>query len=277
MAPKSLHIGDLKPDPKNPRIHGSRNIGQIAYSLQTFGPARSIAIDENNVVLAGNGVVEAAQQIGVEYVRVYDRASGVLSDPPAEGEDYIFAVRISGLTEKEKRQYAVADNRTAELAEWDTEILEALAAEGVELTDWWFDDELDVLLGDPDEFDGGGEGDGENPYTQKIDTPIYTPTMDEPPALNDLYDTGKRDALVAVIETTALPEEVRAFLLTAAERHVVFDYRNIAEYYAHAAPDVQALMEESALVIIDAEKAIEYGYVRARDRFLSMIGDHREG
>lgn len=52
------------------------------------------------------------------------------------------------------------------------------------------------------------------------------------------------------------------FLIDAARRHNVFNYERIADYYAHATPEMQQLMERSALVIIDFEKAIEYGYVK---------------
>lgn len=51
-------------------------------------------------------------------------------------------------------------------------------------------------------------------------------------------------------------------MLTAAQRHVVFDYQKIAEYYCHASAEVQALMEASALVLIDFDKAVENGYVQ---------------
>ena len=48
----------------------------------------------------------------------------------------------------------------------------------------------------------------------------------------------------------------------AAYRHTKFNYKNIAEYYAHANKEMQGLMEDSALVIIDFDKAIENGYVK---------------
>ena len=51
------------------------------------------------------------------------------------------------------------------------------------------------------------------------------------------------------------------FLIRAANRHIVFNYKKIAEYYPHATPEVQKLMERSALVIIDINDAIHYGYV----------------
>ena len=53
-------LADLIPDPRNAREHNPRNIGMIVDSLHQVGAARSIVIDENNVILAGNGVVEAA-------------------------------------------------------------------------------------------------------------------------------------------------------------------------------------------------------------------------
>ena len=57
-----------------------------------------------------------------------------------------------------------------------------------------------------------------------------------------------------------ITEEERQFLKDAAGRHNVFNYRNIAEYYAHAKPEMQRLMEKSALVIIDVDNAIANGY-----------------
>jgi hypothetical protein len=49
------HIGDLTPDPRNARKHGERNFGQIERSLEAYGAARSIVVDETGRILAGNG------------------------------------------------------------------------------------------------------------------------------------------------------------------------------------------------------------------------------
>jgi len=68
-----------------------------------------------------------------------------------------------------------------------------------------------------------------------------------------------------------LPEEIKAFLRAAAERHVVFNYANIAEFYAHADKGLQALMEDSALVIIDFNKAIEQGFVRLNEDMFAAL------
>lgn len=107
------HIGQLKPDPKNARKHNQRNIGQIVSSLQEVGAARSIVIDEDNIILAGNGVIEAAGIAGIENVRVIE----------ADGNE-IIAVKRKGLTPEQKTRLALWDNRAAELAEWDVDQLQ---------------------------------------------------------------------------------------------------------------------------------------------------------
>ena len=73
-----------------------------------------------------------------------------------------------------------------------------------------------------------------------------------------------------------MTEEVREFLELAAYRHLVFDYHNIAEYYAHADPEVQELMEESALVIIDYNDAISGGYARLKSDIDIMMEEDGE-
>jgi hypothetical protein len=60
-------------------------------------------------------------------------------------------------------------------------------------------------------------------------------------------------------------DEEKAFLIEAAKRHNVFNYKLIADYYAHASGEMQHLMEHSALVIIDFADAIQYGYVKLAD------------
>ncbi|OQB25738.1 MAG: DNA adenine methyltransferase YhdJ [Chloroflexi bacterium ADurb.Bin180] len=124
------HIGQLKPDPRNARKHNPRNVGMIEKALGEVGAARSIVIDENNVVLAGNGVLEAAGNAGIERVQVVD----------ADGET-IVAVRRKGLTPEQKAKLALYDNRTAELAEWDTEVLADIGKD-IDLGEMWTADEL---------------------------------------------------------------------------------------------------------------------------------------
>lgn len=100
----------------------------------------------------------------------------------------------------------------------------------------------------------------ENVYTTSTQSPIYTPTG-EKPEVYTLVNTEKYRNLLKDIEDSDIPQEVKVFLSLGATRHIVFNYKLIAEYYAHASPEVQKLMEDSALVIIDFDRAIELGYV----------------
>ena len=102
---------------------------------------------------------------------------------------------------------------------------------------------------------------GDEKYTRNVNAPIYTP-KGEKPNISELSDDTKTLALIAEIDASELPENEKEFLRLAACRHTVFDYRNIAEYYAQSDPPMQKLMEDSALIIIDFGRAIELGYVK---------------
>lgn len=128
-------INNLKSDHKNARKRTDRSATLIAESLKRYGAARSIVIDEDGRILAGNGTVEGAKKAGIDKVRIIE----------AEGDELI-AVRRTGLTEDEKVGLAIADNRSSDLSEWDNEMLRQLSEEH-DLTPWFEDDELlaDVL------------------------------------------------------------------------------------------------------------------------------------
>ena len=103
MDIEQILIADLKPDPQNARTHDDTNIKAITNSLQTFGQRKPIVVGANNTVIAGNGTMEAAKRLGwteIAIVRV-----------PADW------------TADQAKAYALADNRTAELADWDPKIL----------------------------------------------------------------------------------------------------------------------------------------------------------
>jgi DNA modification methylase len=114
MNTEQIQVSSLNSDPANARKHSDRNIDAIKASLARFGQQKPIVVDANNVVRAGNGTLEAAKALGWEEISV---------------------VR-SGLEGSEMSAFAIADNRTAELAEWDEEILAAtmngLRDDGVE-------------------------------------------------------------------------------------------------------------------------------------------------
>lgn len=96
-------IANLTPDPRNARTHDGKNLEAISNSLKEFGQRKPIVITAEGVVLAGNGTVEAAKQLGWTEISV--------AVTPADW-DY-----------NKARAYALADNRSAELADWDTRVL----------------------------------------------------------------------------------------------------------------------------------------------------------
>lgn len=137
-------IKDLKPDHRNARRRTDRSASLIAKSLEQFGAARSIVIDEDGRVLAGNGTLEGAKAAGISKVRIVE----------ADGSELI-AVRRSGLTEEQKVGLAIADNRTSDLSEWDGEMLQELAADQ-SLEPWFTEDELAALLGESEKLPAEG-------------------------------------------------------------------------------------------------------------------------
>jgi hypothetical protein len=101
----------------------------------------------------------------------------------------------------------------------------------------------------------------EQKYTSKVKIPICEPKNKKPHPL-ELYDSTKTSRLINEIQNAEIDDDEKKFLIEAARRHTVFNYSKIADFYAHSKPEVQRLMEKSALVIIDFDKAISYGYVR---------------
>ena len=99
----------------------------------------------------------------------------------------------------------------------------------------------------------------ENPYTDKVEVPPYAKIGDKP-GLPKCYDETYCLKLCKAIDASDLPDNEKQFLRAAAHRHVVFNFQEIANYYAHSDADVQQFMEDSALVIVDLDTAIKNGW-----------------
>ncbi len=97
-----LDVGSLKPNPRNARTHSRKQVGQIAASIQEFGWTAPIVIDEGNVIIAGHGRYLAARELGLTQVPV---------------------VVLTGLSAAQKRALALADNKIAANAGWDSALL----------------------------------------------------------------------------------------------------------------------------------------------------------
>jgi len=116
----------------------------------------------------------------------------------------------------------------------------------------------------------------EKKYSTKIESPIYEP-KNAKPHIMELCDKSKSHRLIKEIEASSLPYDEKMFLMDSARRHNVFNYEKIADYYANSSNEMQNLMEKSGLVIIDFEKAIQYGYVKLcdeiRKQYLEEYGE----
>jgi ParB-like chromosome segregation protein Spo0J len=95
-------VADLKPYARNARTHSRKQVKQIAAAIKEFGFTNPVLIDESDQIIAGHGRVAAAKLLG-------------LAEVPT--------LQLSHLNPTQKRAYIVADNRLAEKAGWDKEIL----------------------------------------------------------------------------------------------------------------------------------------------------------
>lgn len=95
-------VSSLSPFKGNARIHPRKQISQITKSIDHFGWTNPILVDEKGVVLSGHGRLEAAQKLGIKEVPV---------------------IKFDHLSSAEKRAYVIADNKIAENARWDTDLL----------------------------------------------------------------------------------------------------------------------------------------------------------
>src|SRR3982074_3656267 len=102
MKIETLAVDKLRPYAGNPRTHSKKQIRQIAKSIERFGFCNPVLIDDQRQIIAGHGRVAAAKLLGIEHVPT---------------------VKLAHLSEVEKRAYILADNRLAEKAGWDREIL----------------------------------------------------------------------------------------------------------------------------------------------------------
>jgi len=139
---RTVHISELKQDPENARRHNPRNVGQIERSISTDGFGRSGLLAEDLTIAAGNATADASVSAGMEEVIIVD----------SDGTRPVY-VRRTDLKSgsPEFRRLALSDNRAAELADWNPDILQSFMDDGFDLEQFWFPDELArVLEGLPD-------------------------------------------------------------------------------------------------------------------------------
>ena len=129
IAVKYLKTGDIREAERNARSHSKEQVAQVEKSITDFGFTNPILIDENGVIIAGHGRLGAAKNLAMAEVPT---------------------ITLTGLTDAQKRAYAIADNKLALNASWDLEVLkieiEELSVEGIDPIDTgWEIEELAEL------------------------------------------------------------------------------------------------------------------------------------
>lgn len=114
------------------------------------------------------------------------------------------------------------------------------------------------------------DNDPSDKYVRTLASPIYK-IRGNKPTFKQMHDTTKADEARARIKDSGLDNATRRFLTEAAGRLVEFNFGNIAEFYAHADKKTQTLMEELALVIVDADRAIELGYLTLTKEIAGLV------
>ena len=112
-------------------------------------------------------------------------------------------------------------------------------------------------------------------YSRAIKPLQYEPSKNKP-HIAELCNHTKYSDLLVNINRSSVSEEEKIFLRLAASRHIVFNYAKIADYYAHATPEMQELMEQSALVILDIDDAIANGYVKLSEKMNQLVDEAKK-
>lgn len=130
---QQVPVGDLSPYANNPRTHSASQLDRLVQSLKEFGFTNPLLVGDDMQIVAGHGRLMAAQALGLETVPV---------------------IKLSHLTEDQKRAYVIADNQLALNSGWDDDLLQAelqaLGDVGFDLTVLGWGEELPTFGEDVD-------------------------------------------------------------------------------------------------------------------------------
>lgn len=136
---KFKRLSDLSSDQRNANRHTARGMSQLEHSLRNLGAARSIAVDKNGVIIAGNATAETAMSIGMEDIILV----------PSDGNKLVVVMRtdIDIYKDKKAREIAIADNRVSDtnlnfdydqiIQEWNS---------GIEIHHYWTEEEIAAMM-----------------------------------------------------------------------------------------------------------------------------------
>lgn len=236
-------IEELKFDKKNFNKHTPHGMGLLEKSLRSYGAGRSILVDKDNNIIAGNGIVESAINVGITKTRIVETTG-----------DELVVVRRKDvmLDSKQGREMALADNATSSAdLEWDEDNLRDVFTEE-ELEAW------DVELGEEGLFLSPEDLKDIDPLPSAYEKGEDVDTFEFGRAIE--YDADYQE-LQKQVESCANPELKKLF-----ERRLKdfsdFNFAYIADYYQSGASEEEKdLMEQLGLVIPCERKALELGFI----------------
>jgi len=164
---EEVAVASLREASRNARTHSEKQVAQLASSIQRFKFTNPILIDDANMVVAGHGRLAAAKKLGMTTVP---------------------CLRLSGLSERDKRAYMLADNKLALNAGWDRDILaiefKELSELGFDLADCGFEvGEIEIAIGAAEQADPASSADADDDL----------PTVEAKPVtkLGDVWQLGR--------------------------------------------------------------------------------------
>ena len=242
---RRIRAGNLIPDPLNWHLHGSEQRNALTNIFQEVGFVGYILVRKSK------------QRNKWHIIDGHERVALIIEK---FGLDELVDCAVLDVTEEEAKKILATHDAIGTMGTVDEDILAELLS-GITFDDSALSSMINATLLEIDaaaDEEPAAAEDSENPYTTKVTVPPYEITEEKPP-LSSVYDSEKCDALLEKINASDLPEDEKHFLRAAAYRHVVFNFRAVANYYAHSEAEVQQHFEDSALVLVDMQSAITNG------------------
>lgn len=227
MKIEMLKVKDLIPYERNPR-NNKDAVDVVANSIKEFGFKNPIIIDKDNVIVAGHTRLLAAKKLKIKEVP---------------------CVRADDLTDEQIKAFRIADNSTAQVAEWDFDLLKFEIEDLPEFDFADFGLEFETVEETVEKLD--------DKYSAEIGEVIYEP-KETKHKIKDLFDMPTRfDEMIESIKN----EDLKKLLKIRACWFCNFNFAKIADYYAYqATAEEQKAFEAMGLVLLDKDQLIENGF-----------------
>ena len=225
---------DLIQDEHNYRKHSDKNKQRIKKSIDECGFGRSVVVDADDVLVAGNGVQSVIPED--TPVRVIE----------TDGTELVVVKRTDLHVGDEKRKkLALADNATSDQVEWDFDAIEADGWEASELSNW-----------------GISRSETDRLSELKFQSVYYEPQERPKLKLSDCIDTKVFDAKMQAINESDLDEDKKNLLRMFAYRFIRIDFQAVADYYFfNATDDEKKVIERLRLVLSDSAGGGLLGFI----------------